>query len=171
MTRVFLYSYPIAILFFVYIATVSTLKSYYHATGPLGYCTVRGEDLQEDERHAIALAKRFVERTKMGDAWELDGRYRVHADSEGYQVHVLFVSGYGISGRPILIPGGHCMVNISPDGKIEYGKAPGPSIMDSNTSEALEECFQSGGTLGGAIDLPMHWLCGLLTSFRRSSRY
>ena len=31
----------------------------------------------------------------------------------------------------MLIPGGHCMVNISRDGKVKYGKAPGPSILDA----------------------------------------
>lgn len=139
MTRAVLYSYPLVIACLIYTAIASAQRNLQQVTGPLGYCTEVGEELQEDERRAIALAKRFVERTRMGNAWELDGRFRVYADAEGYQVHVLFVSGYGVSGRPIFIPGGHCMVNISHDGKIEYGKAPGPSILDTDSFQVIDE--------------------------------
>ena len=44
--------------------------------------------------------------------------FKATKTTNGFDVHVEYVTGYDISGQPIFIPGGHCNVVISDEGVV-----------------------------------------------------
>ncbi len=64
---------------------------------------------------AISTAKAHLEKT---DGRPVDAFYKATKTTNGFDVHVEYVTGYDSSGQPIFIPGGHCHVVISDEGVV-----------------------------------------------------
>jgi hypothetical protein len=68
----------------------------------------------EHDRDIIASARRHLEHS---DKRSVDAYYRVKRTADGFEVFVIYVSGYTGS-QPFFVPGGHCTVQLREDGSV-----------------------------------------------------
>jgi hypothetical protein len=66
------------------------------------------------ERDMIAAARRHLE---LAEKRAIDAYYRVTRTDFGYEVFVVYVTGYD-DGQPVFIPGRHCTVQLRDDGSV-----------------------------------------------------
>jgi uncharacterized protein YcfL len=66
------------------------------------------------ERDIIASARRHLEQS---DKRPIDAYYRVKHTADGFEVFVIYVTGYTGS-QPVFMPGGHCTVLLREDGSV-----------------------------------------------------
>jgi hypothetical protein len=78
----------------------------------------RGRDskMPMDERKAIALAISYFAEENGG--LPIDAEFSATREPDGFSVLVTFVVERDLFGRGSGMPGGHCSVNISKDGKV-----------------------------------------------------
>ena len=67
-----------------------------------------------EEQRMLAIAQTYLEKVQQE---RIDARYRVEQTPEGYEVSVMFVSGY-LNGSPLFSPGGHCAIILRSDGSV-----------------------------------------------------
>ena len=77
---------------------------------------MRDLKLPMDARKAIAIAMSYFADENRGQP--IDAEYWTTCDSDGIHVVVSFVVERDFIGRPKFMPGGHCTVNISKEGKV-----------------------------------------------------
>jgi hypothetical protein len=66
------------------------------------------------ERDIIASARRHLEQS---DKRPIDAYYRVKHTPDGFEVFVIYVTGY-TGNQPAFMPGGHCTVLLREDGSV-----------------------------------------------------
>lgn len=79
------------------------------------YVPADAPNLSVDERKIVTRVEQHLEGR---DGQPADARYRVAETDEGYQVDVLYVTGYDENGDPVFIAGGHCTVIVSNEGRV-----------------------------------------------------
>ena len=80
-----------------------------------GYVRSDDPNLTADVAEVIQTARTHLEKT---GGQPIDAMYKVTTMASGFDVHVLYVTGYDTSGQPVFIPGGHCNVVISNQGSV-----------------------------------------------------
>ena len=70
--------------------------------------------LSQREQDIIAAARRHLEQS---DKRPVDAYYRVRHTADGFEVFVIYVTGYTGS-QPAFMPGGHCTVLLREDGSV-----------------------------------------------------